>query len=210
MNIAEKLNAIAGVLQDEDLCAEAMVSEIGEIIYTKEDNKMDANKRPSLVLCHANGKGTGSAIKLELYPARIGDLDSGAIYATIAPQSTFGDLGSTPPIYPRFDWGNAVKVRLDFTDLAKVLQVLRGETESIDEGKGLFHRYADKCQVIKFRHIIEPVCGYSLDVVETPVDVNVQNRDRKAYILLSSVEALGLSLAIENSLAAIAFGVLSA
>lgn len=33
MNMAEKLDAIAGVLQDEYLCAEAMVSEIGEIVY---------------------------------------------------------------------------------------------------------------------------------------------------------------------------------
>lgn len=165
---------------------------------------MDTNKRPSLVLCHANGKGTGSAIKLELYPARIGDLDSGAIYATIAPQSTFGDLGSTPPIYPRFDWGNAVKVRLDFTDLAKVLQVLRGETESIDEGKGLFHRYADKCQVIKFHHMIEPVCGYLLEVCETSTEYGSESG---TYIFLFSAEALGLSLAIEHSFAAIAFGV---
>lgn len=102
---------------------------------------MDANKRPSLVLCRANGKGTGFAMKMELYPARVGDSDSGAIYATIALQSTFGDLGSTPPIYPRFDWGNAVKVRFDFTDLAKILQVLLGETESVDDGRGLFHRY---------------------------------------------------------------------
>ena len=207
MNMAEKLNAIAGVLQDEDLCAEAMVSKIGEIIYTKEDNKMDANKRPTLALYHANGKGTGSAIKLELYPARVGDLDSGAIYATIAPQSTFGDLGSTPPIYPRFDWGNAVKVRLDFTDLAMLLQVLRGETERIDDGKGRFHHYAYKCQAIRFRHIIEPVCGYSLEVYETSTNANAQANKRNARIFLSTAEALGLSFAIEHSFAAIAFGV---
>ena len=168
---------------------------------------MNTNERPSLVIYHANGKGTGSAMKMELYPARVGDLDSGAIYATIAPQSTFGNLGSTPPIYPHFDWGNALKVKLDFTDLAKVLQVLRGEKESIDEGKGLFHRYADKCQVIKFRHMIEPVCGYSLEVSETSADADAQTSDRKAYIFLFSAEALGLSLAIEHSFAAIAFGV---
>ena len=168
---------------------------------------MNTNERPSLAIYHANGKGTGSAMKLELYPLRVGDLDSGAIYATFAPQVTLGDRRTTPPVYPTFDWDNALKVKLDFTNLAKVLQVLRGETESIDEGKGLFHRYADKCQVIKFRHMIEPVCGYSLEVAETLVDITTQNRDRKAYIFLSSAEALGLSLAIEHSFAAIAFGV---
>lgn len=37
MDIAEKLDAIAGVLQDEDLCAEAMVAKIGEIMCIQED-----------------------------------------------------------------------------------------------------------------------------------------------------------------------------
>lgn len=165
---------------------------------------MDANKRPTLVLYHANGKGTGSAMKLQLYPARVGDLDSGAIYATIASQSSLGDRRSTPPVYPRFDWGNAIKIRLDFNDLAKMLQVMRGETESIDDGKGLFHRYADKCQLVKFRHTVEPVCGYTLEVVETFSDA--QYRELEKHIFLSNAEALGLSLAIEHSFGAIAFG----
>ena len=165
---------------------------------------MNTNERPTLAFYHANGKGTGSAMKLELYPARVGDLDSGAIYATIARQSSLGDRTSTPPIYPRFDWYNALNVKLDFTDLAKVLQVLRGETESIDEGKGLFHRYADKSQVIKFRHMIEPVCGYSLEVCETSTEYGSESG---TYIFLSTAEALGLSLAIEHSFASIAFGV---
>jgi hypothetical protein len=166
---------------------------------------MKTNERPSLALYHANGKGTGSAMKMELYPLKIGNLDSGAIYATIARQSSLGDRRSTPPIYPSFDWDNALKVKLDFTDLAKALQVLRGETESIDDGKGLFHRYADKCQVIKFRHMIEPVCGYSLEVHETFIDDKHVNESTER-IFLSNAEALGLSLAIEHSFAAIAFG----
>jgi hypothetical protein len=116
-----------------------------------------------------------------------------------------GDRRSTPPVYPRFDWDNAIVVRLDFDDLAKVLQVLRGETESIDDGKGLFHRYADKCQVIKFRHMIEPVRGYSLEVYETFIDDKHVNESTER-IFFSNAEALGLSLAIEHSFAAIAFG----
>lgn len=158
---------------------------------------MNTNERPTLALYHANGKGTGSAMKLELYPARVGDLDSGAIYATIAPQSTLGDRRSTPPNYPRFDWGNAIKVKLDFTDLAKVLQVLRGGTESINDGKGLLHPYPDKCQTIRFRHMIEPVCGYSLEAYETFTGDGEHANERRAHIFLSTAEALGLSLAIE-------------
>ena len=37
MNMAEKLEAIMDVLCDKDLCAEAMVSEIEEIVYQDEE-----------------------------------------------------------------------------------------------------------------------------------------------------------------------------
>lgn len=37
MNMAEKLDAIADILRDEELCAEAMIAEIGEIIYDGEE-----------------------------------------------------------------------------------------------------------------------------------------------------------------------------
>lgn len=37
MNMAEKLEAIQGVLCDNDLCAEAMISEIADIVYQDEE-----------------------------------------------------------------------------------------------------------------------------------------------------------------------------
>ena len=37
MNMAEKLEAIQDVLCDNDLCAEAMISEIEDIIYQDEE-----------------------------------------------------------------------------------------------------------------------------------------------------------------------------
>lgn len=39
MNMAEKLESIADILSDKDLCAEAMVAEIGEIVYADEDGE---------------------------------------------------------------------------------------------------------------------------------------------------------------------------
>lgn len=168
---------------------------------------MNTNERPTLALYHANGKDTGSAMKLQLYPARVGDLDSGAIYATIARQSSLGDRRSTPPVYPRFDWDNALKVKLDFDDLTKILQVLRGETESINDGKGLLHCYSDKWQRIGFRHVIEPLAGYSMEVMEAADKDEHTHMDRRIHFFLYKAEALGLSLAIEHSFAAIAFRV---
>ena len=36
MNMAEQLDAIMNILQSDDLCAEAMVSEIGEIVFSED------------------------------------------------------------------------------------------------------------------------------------------------------------------------------
>ena len=44
MNMAEKLDAIADILCNKDLCAEAMVAEIGEIVYDDEDDRPDEGK----------------------------------------------------------------------------------------------------------------------------------------------------------------------
>lgn len=165
------------------------------------------NERPTLKLYHANAKGTGCALSLSLYPLRIGDLESGAILATFAPQVTLGDRRTTPPVYPTFDWDNdSVTVRLDFDDLAKMLQVFRGETESIEDGKGLYHVTKERRQVIKLRHMVEPICGYSFEVYEK-CETGGDEGERTAHIFLSNAEALGLSLAIEHSFASIAFGV---
>lgn len=165
------------------------------------------NERPALKFYHANAKGTGCALSLSLYPLRVGDLGSGAILATFAPQKTLGDRMATPPLYPTFDWdNNSVRVRLGFNDLAKILQVFRGETESIEDGKGLYHVTKERRQVIKLRHIVEPICGYSFEVYEK-CETGYDEGEHTARIFLLNAEAFGLSLVIEHSFAAIAFGV---
>ena len=72
--------------------------------------------RPSLVFYRANAKCTGCAMKMELHPAH-GDT-SGCIMATLASQKTVGDYRGPNPIYPTFDWENAICVKLDFIDLS--------------------------------------------------------------------------------------------
>ena len=91
----------------------------------------------------------------------------GFIVVSFANQMTVGNPHGDNPTFPKFDWENCVDVVLDFYDLCAILQVLRGETESVREGRGIFHKYKECCQKIKFSHIVEPVCGYSFDVLET-------------------------------------------
>ena len=58
---------------------------------------------------------------------------------------------------------------------------------------------------IVLRHVVAPVSAYSLEVYRTSNDRSED--DAAAHILLSSAEAYGLSVALENSIGFICFGV---
>ena len=157
--------------------------------------------RPSLVFYRANAKGTGSAMKMELHPAH-GDT-AGCIMMSLASQKTVGDYRGPNPTFPTFDWENPITVKLDFIDLSKMLQVFRGECESIEDGRGLVHRSPEGLAYIRLAHLIEPIPGYRLDVKLCDGVVIVEQRT----IMLAPCEALGLTAAIESSLGVICFGV---
>jgi len=168
----------------------------------QESENTVAVYRPKLSFYHPNGKGTGSAVKLSLYPAQ-NDVE-GCIMLAIANQMTTGNVHSSPPVFPRFDWENAICVKLDFNDLSKILQVLRGESESIDDGHGLYHRTSNASTRILLRHMLEPIQGYSLELYRTMVKGGA---DVNARLIFSNAEATGLCEAISGSMAVISFGI---
>lgn len=164
----------------------------------------DANMRayrPKLSFYHPNARGTGGVCSLELHPAH--DSTDGSIWASFANQMTVGDMRGPNPTFARFDWENKIVVKLDFNDLTKMLQVFRGECESVEEGKGLFHRSPKASTRICLKHLVEPIPGYMLEVFRT----GSGGEECRARILLAPNEALGLSAAIEASLGVIAFGI---
>ena len=156
---------------------------------------------PCLRLYHPNGKGAGCAMVMKLRPADA--TQDGFIVVSFANQMTVRNMNCDNPIYPKFDWENKVDVALDFNDLCEILQVLRGETESIREGCGIFHKYKECCQNIRLRHLIDPVCGYSFEVVEASAN---GEGDKRMRMLLSPAESLGIHEAITGSMHLIAFG----
>lgn len=158
--------------------------------------------RPRLTMYHPNGKGTGCAVALELHPAH--DRTDGCIMLKAANQMTIGDKRGPNPTFPRFDWEGAVSVKLDFNDLCKILQVFRGECETIDDGHGLYHRSPRGTTRIVLRHLIEPVVGYSLELYRTPAAGDGETR---SHILFSPAEALGLCESISGAMSVITFGI---
>lgn len=158
--------------------------------------------RPCLRMYHANPKGTGCAVKMELHPAH-DDVD-GSIMLTLANQMTVGGVQGAARVFATFDWMNSICVKLDFSDLCKMLQVLRGECESIDEGRGLFHSAPTGTKKISFRHLLDPVTGYSLDVTSSACRGGAESH---AHFLFSDSEALGLCESISGSMSIVSFGI---
>ena len=157
--------------------------------------------RPHLEFYHPNAKGTGCAMSMSLRPADT--IGGGYIAVSIANQMTVGDPTGDNPTYPTFDWRNGVYIVLDFNDLCAILQVLRGETESIREGRGIFHKNNECCRKIQLRHLIDPVCGYMFEVVEASAN---GGGDKRMRMLLSPAESLGIYESIKGSMCLIAFG----
>ena len=113
--------------------------------------------RPKLAFYHASPKGTGCAATLELHPAH-DDVD-GSIWLCAANQMTIGNRMGPNPTFPRFDWENRICVKLDFNDLCAMLQVFRGECESLEDGRGLFHQSPRGTTKIVLAHSVEPKQG---------------------------------------------------
>ena len=173
---------------------------------TNAQSPAAAGFRPRLSYYHANAKGTGSAINFELHPAHWGPDGNteGSIFASFANQKTVGVRNGPETVFPSFDWKNKLTMRLTISDISQMLMVFRGMQESVCDGKGLFHRSSRYTTVIKFDHRIEPFPGYTLEVYRKSLDGSDQ---RHAFISFSPAEAVGLSLAIEQSMGVIAFGI---
>lgn len=152
------------------------------------------HNRPALRIYHANAKGTGSALTVALDPATA--TSDGRLIVALAPQRTADNL-------PTFDWPRGIVVGLRFADVCELLRVFRGEAESIADGKGLYIIDGGDRIRVNLRHMIDPVVGYLLEAYA----LLANGEERQVRIFLSSGEALGLCLAIEQGMAVMAFGI---
>ena len=157
--------------------------------------------RPQLALYHPNGKGSGGAAKFELHPAH--NSSAGCVMLKMAAQSAVACRAGEATQFARFDWENAITVKLEFADISAMLQVFNGECESLGEGRGLYHRSAKAATKIAMRHIVEPKPGYSLDLYRTLPG----GQETSSRFFFSPAEALGLTEAVCGSMAVICFGI---
>ena len=159
------------------------------------------NTRPAFSLYHPNAKGTGCMMRLELHPAEVGA--DGYVLMTLTPQ--IANPRQTPrPTFPLYDFENKISARLGFNEITKILQVLRGECESIDCDHGMYLRTTAGSTRIQLRHLFDPVTGYSLEVYNCPSDGGDETR---VHFLMSSAEALGVCEAFVGCMYLVTFGI---
>ena len=147
---------------------------------------------------HPNGKGNGSSLSLELYTANGPNV--GKVILSFARQVSVGSEVDGRRTFPRFDWANQVAIRLEPTEIEKMLEVFAGETESINDGKGL----VDLPNITTFyvRHSVEPVPHYVIEIVKAEGEAK-----QRRVILLSPTEARTLYDGLTAAMGALVFGV---
>lgn len=159
---------------------------------------------PRLSFYHPNSKGSGCAVQFDLRPAS-GDRE-GALFAAFANQKSvaMGTRGSEGRQAATFGWGEKITVKLNFTDVCQLLTVLSGRAAAVGEGKGLFHDTGETSTVIHMGRVTEPVPGVSFEVSKKRK--GSEEGARRARILFTEAEALGLRHLFAAMLLPLAFG----
>lgn len=153
---------------------------------------------PCLALYHPIANYAGSALRMWLYPA-IGGQD-GCISLKIADR-----------VHGHFDWAHSLYVQLKAVDLAKLIMVFQGWTESLgSDGAGdnrIRFEAEDAITDVHLTHRVEPLSGYWLDITRTARETaDTPEQTAVRQITLSNAEALAISEAIRGAMSRVAFG----
>lgn len=141
---------------------------------------------------HPNARGTGAALCMELIPAE--KARPGSLHFTLAPQKT-QPMG--------FGWGReSLEMYLSPVEAAELLMVLRGHTESIEDGKGIYWRDENASKVFSACHAIEPLPGYIISITEAEHGGD----PRQTSIRLTPAEGIALEAAITGGMKEMMFG----
>lgn len=156
---------------------------------------MNKPHNPTLKLYHPNAKGTGSALSIECVPAH--NDKSGYFGFVIYPQNPTNENLT-------FNAESAVGFALDFLGASQLLQVLRGEVESLNEGKGICLESKSCAVRVTFRHQVEPYGCYVLEVFAIKKDDSKE--ERHGIFTFSNAEACGICEVLASTLHIITFG----
>lgn len=178
-------------------------------------NANSTNRRawaPKLAFYHPNQSGNGAAVEIEVSPATR-DRD-GQVYLSIAPQNPSPENVVVTPTGKQcaaFFWKNRICVKLSFQEVVEVIMVLSGKAQTIlHAGKeGFFHASNEANTTVRLKQSEDS--NHAGAVFLGISKVLKANPDSKQSLCFnfSPAETFGLRLALEHSMAALAFGVFS-
>ena len=94
-----------------------------------------------------NKQGTGTASQWQLSYKNDDRYHPWKLFYSIATQTGMDENGNA-----RFDWENAIKVKMDIPDLGEILAVLEHQQQQVGHDGKLFHKSGANNKVINFFH----------------------------------------------------------
>lgn len=134
---------------------------------------------PEVAIIHNNVRGTGSTFKLSMTSADING--AGCVEISISHQTG----------------GDGHQVRLGLVDVCKLLQVFRGECESVDDGRGIIAKDGESFVRVCLDHKFDPIPCYHLTIT---------NADDTASFNFTSAESYGIVALLERGVSFISLG----
>ncbi len=93
----------------------------------------------------ANKQGTGSATEWQLSFKGQEKFSPWKLFFSIAKQLEKDANGN-----PRFDWDNAICVKMDITDISEIIAVLEDQQKEAGNGGKIFHQHGTENKIINF------------------------------------------------------------
>jgi len=150
-----------------------------------------------VALYHANTKGTGAAMRLELKLNHDRDGRPDCFFLEMANQKTKPCHELNGRQLATFDWENKATVKLDFGDVCEMLTVLEGnQTGAGNKQKGIYHETGHASTIISLNKS-DRGAGYVLGISRKSKG---GEEVFKGFIVVSEAEAIGLRSVLHTGL----------
>ncbi len=159
-------------------------------------------KGRSVCFYHPNGKGTGSAMRIEPRINRSDEDRYNCFFLELAAQKSTAGPRSAGGEFATFDWDNKIVVKLGFLDVSEILMVLEGKAKQVGgQRNGLYHASAQGNTLISLARQEERQ-NFFLSLSRKRSGASEPQR---VSIALSDAEATGLRCLLQTGLFFVTF-----
>ncbi len=168
----------------------------------REDEGRTDYKGRSICFYHPNGRGSGSALRVEPRVNRHDEDRYNCFFIEMATQKSTAKGDRSAGDFATFDWDNKITVKLGFLDICEMIIVLEGRAPHVGGGrKGLYHASGTSNTLISCSRDAERGTYYLSLSRKRKGDIEAQ----RIGIGLSEAEATGLRCLFQTGLFFVTF-----